>query len=544
VSDFFALGGQSLLATQLLARVYDMFQVEVPLQHLLIKPTIAGLVESLETAMHQAIGFRLPPLKPVPRDQPLPLSFAQQRLWTLNQLQPGTPAYNMTSAIRLTGYLDTAMLARSIQIIVQRHESLRTSFPADVYPPQQVLVANLEIPLTRIDLRGLDAGAREEQVQQRTTAESQLPFDLARGPLLRTTLLQLDDTTNMLLLTMHHIISDAWSVGIFLRELAVSYTALCTGNEVLLPTLPLQYADFAAWLRHWVRGDYLETQLRYWQQALADAPALLGLPTDQPRPAIQSFQGAQQSFSLSVPLTTGLKRRSQQQSATLFMTLLTAFKTLLYRYSGHSDIVIGIPMTNRHRTEFEGLIGLFTDILVLRTDLAGNPSFISLLGQIRQKTLEAYEHRNVPFEKLVEIAGNRRNLSYNPLFQVMFSFEETQAEPLIGEGIRIEPLVVETGVAKFDLFLAMTQNGDGLSGTWEYNTDLFSAASMQHLLKNFATLLQAIDANPHTPIEQLSLLSMAERDEALAGASIVKKKRILADLRERFAKPLDEQGKQ
>jgi amino acid adenylation domain-containing protein len=541
--NFFLLGGHSLLATQLLARVFQALQVEVPLQRFLGRPTVAGLAASLEAIQLHERGVAPPPLVRVARDQRLPLSFAQQRLWAVERLQPGTAAYNMISTFRLTGELDVDALSESLAAVVQRHESLRTSFPRDAAVPCQEVAPSVAVPLDVVDLRALAGPAQAARLQELVAEESQRPFDLARAPLLRVRLVRLDDTSHVLLLNVHHIVADERSIGIFMSELFTLYAGRRDGVAPTLPALEVQYADFAAWQRQWVQGEYLEAQLRYWRDALAGSTPLLALPSDQPRPAVQSFRGAHLGFQISAALTARLKRLGQERGATLFMTLLAAFKTLLYRYSHQTDITIGTPMGNRERTELEPLIGYFAEVLVLRTDLSGNPSFARLLEQVRARTLDAYGHRHTPFEKLVELAGHERSLAFNPLFQVMFSIDEMPSQPGGPPGLQIEPIVSETGVSKFDLFLAMVHDQDGLGGTLEYSTDLFSAAAMAQMIASFQTLLEAIAADPDMPLAQLPLLTAAAREQELAGAAAARKRLLAADLKGRLAELIDARSK-
>ena len=386
--NFFDLGGHSLLATQLISRLRDTFCVEFPLRDLFESPTVAGLSERLEAFLRTEL-LVVPPLLPVERFGEMLVSFAQARLWFLEQLEPGSSAYNIPAAVRLTGSLDVAVLEQNLNEIVQRHEVLRTTFGMVSGEPRQVIAPALALTLRWVDLRDLPEAQQEIQVDRLATEEAQQPFDLAKGPLLRATLLHLGEAEHVLLLTMHHIVSDGWSMGVLIRELAALYQAFSTGKPSPLPQLPIQYADFAHWQRQWLQGEVLAAQLSYWQQQLTGAPALLELPTDRPRSAIQTFRGATQFLALPEPLTQKLKTLSQRSGVTLFMTLLAAFQTLLYRYTGQEDICIGSPIANRNRSETEELIGFFVNTLVLRTDMSENPSFQELLGRVREVTLGA-----------------------------------------------------------------------------------------------------------------------------------------------------------
>src|SRR5687768_12098862 len=359
----------------------------------------------------------------------MPLSFAQERLWFLDQFEPGSPIYNIPAAFRLPGPLNVRALEQSINEIVNRHEILRTTFQSQDGQPVQVISPTLVIEVPLIDLSGFPDTVRDAEAQRLTANEAMAPFDLAQGPLLRTSLLKLADMDHLLLFTMHHIVSDAWSMGILWRELGTLYEQYSTGRKAALPRLPIQYADFAQWQRGYLTGDVMEQHLKYWREQLANAPGVVELPADRPRPAVQSFRGAMESWALPPALAEGLKNLSQRTGVTLFMTLLTAFKILLYRYTSRPDLVVGTPIANRTRTEVEGLIGLFVNTLVLRTDLSGDPSFLEALNRVREVTLGAYAHQDLPFERLVEEQQPERNLSHNPLFQLMFVFQNVPTTP-------------------------------------------------------------------------------------------------------------------
>ncbi|RMF32232.1 MAG: non-ribosomal peptide synthetase, partial [Chloroflexi bacterium] len=445
--NFFELGGHSLLATQVVSRLRDALQIEVPLRLLFEHPTVAELTERLREEQWAAQGIAAPPIEPVPRDGDLPLSFAQQRLWFLDQLEPGSPFYNIPTAVRLTGPLDVAALEASLNEILRRHESLRTTFPTVDGRPRQQIAPELTLSLPVIDLRGLPEAEREAQALRLATEEAQRPFDLAQGPLIRALLLQLDDDDHIALLTMHHIVSDGWSMGILIQEIAVLYDAFSQGRPSPLPELPIQYADFAAWQRKWLQGEVLERQLAYWKEQLADLPPLLELPTDRPRPAVQSFRGRTHSFVLPETLSRAIQELGRREGATLFMTLLAAFQALLYRYTGQERFAVGTPIANRNRAEIEGLIGFFVNTLVLRADFADNPTFRQVLKRVRETALGAYAHQDLPFEMLVDALQPERDLSHTPLFQVMFVLQDTPMGSHRLSHLTLSPVEAETGIA-------------------------------------------------------------------------------------------------
>ncbi len=521
LDHFFDLGGHSLLATQLISRVRQTFDVELPLRAVFEQPTIAGLAEQIEAARR---GLALPPLVPVPRTTPdgrpapLPLSFAQQRLWFIDQFEPNSAQYNLPDVVRLRGTLDINALARALDEIVRRHEVLRTTFPTVDGQPVPVVTPELSVPLPIVDLSDRPEAEREAEALRLANAEARRPFDLARGPLLRATLLRLRADEHLALLTLHHIASDGWSSGVLTRELAALYSAFAAGAPSPLPPLPLQYADYAAWQRSWLHGDVLAAQLDYWRRTLGEDPPALDLPTDRPRPAVQTSRGALLPFTLDAALLQGLEALSRAEGATLFMTLLTGFQALLHRYTGQAAIHVGTPIANRTRAEVEGLIGFFVNTLVMRGDFADTPTFRQALRRGREAALGAYAHQDVPFEKLVDALQPRRDLSRPPLFQVMFILQ-TAARPRGAvtpvPGLTLEPLVVHMGTSNFDLTLALEQTGAGLSGAIEYNADLFDEATIARLARHFRALLAGALADPDQPVAALPLLSDSERRQIL-----------------------------
>ena len=445
-----------------------------------------------------------------------PTSFAQARLWFLDKLVPGNPFYNVSTALRLTGRLNLTALQQTFNEIVRRHEALRTTFVMVEGQPMQAIAPTLTIPLTVIDLRNLESQERETQTQRLATQEAQRPFNLATGPLLRVTLLQLDEAEYVLLLNLHHIVADGWSIGVLIRELGVLYSGRDATLNVStpLPELPIQYADFAEWQREWLVGFVLQTQIAYWQKQL-DGISVLNLPKDRPRPAVPTYRGARQFLELPQSLNQALVALSHQEGVTLFMTLLAAFQTLLYRYTQQEDIVVGSPIANRNRREVEGLIGFFVNSLVLRTYFGGNPTFQELLSRVREVTLAAYAHQDLPFEKLVEELHPQRDLSYHPLFQVAIALQNTPIEVLELPGLRLSLFENECKSAKQDLEFHLWQDLESLKAQVVYSTDLFDDTTITRMLGHFQTLLESIVANPQQRLSDLAILTEKELSQLL-----------------------------
>ncbi|HVR95190.1 MAG TPA: condensation domain-containing protein, partial [Thermoanaerobaculia bacterium] len=500
--NFFELGGHSLLATRLISRLRAVCGVELPLASLFESPTVAGLAAEVERAFAAAAGPEAPPIAPRQEDGKPPLSFAQQRLWFLAQLDPGSAVYNVPVALRLRGQLDRAAFAASCDAITARHETLRTTFvPGALGEAVQRIAPHQPQLLPLVDLGALQAARREEEAHRLATAEAGRPFDLARGPLMRLALLRLADEEHVALLTLHHIVCDGWSMGVLLDELAVLYRALAP-----LPPLPVQYADFACWQRAWLQGEALEVRLGYWRQRLDGAPPVLELPVDRPRPVAASGRGVRLPVHLPAEPVAALAAAGRRAGATLFMVLLAAWKGLLARLTGQDDLVVGTPIANRNRVEIEGLIGCFANTLALRTDLSGEPDFPALVGRVRATALAAYAHQDLPFERLVEELAPERNLAHAPLFQVMFVLQNAPLGRLALPGLQLEPLAVDAGVARFDLTLSL----DGTTGTLEVDLDLFDATTAARLIRSLETLLTAAAAEPERPVADLPLLSAAE----------------------------------
>jgi len=516
--NFFELGGHSLLGTQVISHLRKAFLIDLPLRHLFDEPTIAGISNCIEKirgtvnkiAADPGSNSAIESIKPITRDANLPLSFAQQRLWFIDQIDPGNHAYNLPTAVRLTGLLNITALEQSLNAIVSRHETLRTIFATVEGQPVQKIQPITDITIPIVDLRGHERSPQQREVEAKRIAleEAQRPFKLAQGPLLRVMLLQLDEAEYVLLLTMHHIISDLWSMTILIRELADFYAAFSQGKLLTLPDLPIQYADFAVWQREWMQGNVLETQLAYWKQQLQNAPTKLELPTDKPRPLQPTYTGTIQSFQLPKDLSDAVKLLSQREDVTLSMSLLTAYNTLLYYYTKQEDILVGSAIANRNRSEIEGLIGFFVNSLVLRTDLSGNPSFSELLRRTREVTLGAYTHQDLPFEKLVGELQLERDLNYNPLFQVWFAFQniatpDIQKLTLSLPDLTLSPFETDKQRSPFDLGLLLSEQPEGISGCFEYKTDLFEPSTIVRMTEQLETLLQCVVTQPDIQLNQL-----------------------------------------
>ncbi|HEY9618636.1 MAG TPA: amino acid adenylation domain-containing protein [Microcoleaceae cyanobacterium] len=514
--DFFALGGHSLMAAQVIYRLQDALSLEIPISRLFELPTIVALAEHLTILKQQPDGDRsgLTPITPIQRANDLPLSSAQSRLWFLSQLEEGI-AYNIPLALKLDGALSITALERSLTEIARRHETLRTTFPVVQGIPVQRILPPQAVAVPMIDLETIPADRQMAEVQQLMQTEAQRRFNLAIERPFRCTLLRLEATTYVLLVTMHHIASDGWSLGVFRRELATLYTAFFQGAASPLAELPIQYADFSYWQQQRLQAATQKPQLAYWKQQLAGAPPLLELPTDRPRPPIQSFRGGTEFFLLDATLTQQLKAFSQQSGVTLFMTLLGALATLLSRYSKHQDIVIGSPIANRNRVELEPLIGFFINLLALRIDLSGDPQFTELLKRVRQVALAAYANQDTPFEQLVEALQLERNLSHSPLFQVLFILQNSPTDPTNLPGLTLNTLQVESGTAKYDITLMMEETEAGIIAEFEYNQDLFDRATIRRMVGHFQTLLQGIVTEPEQPISALPLLTAVEHQQVL-----------------------------
>ncbi|HVG17568.1 MAG TPA: amino acid adenylation domain-containing protein [Blastocatellia bacterium] len=512
---FFNLGGHSLLATQLVSRIREVFKVDVPLRIVFETPRLDGLAKAIREAKSAKVGIVAPPLRRVGRDKQIPLSFAQQRLWFLNQLEPESAFYNCASATRFRGLLKVNELERTVNEIARRHEVVRTTFSMEQPALSQVIHPPSPQVLPVVDLSDVSERGREAEARLLTAEEAQRPFDLSEGPLFRVKLLKMAEDDHILLSTMHHIVADGWSMGILLREVQALYESFSKGEASPLAEPDIQYADYACWQREWLQGEVLEQQISYWKTKLADSESLLELPTDRPRPPVLTFRGASLPVALSETLTDQLKTLSRNNGATLFMVMLAAYQALLSRYTGRQEIVVGSPIAGRNRVELENLIGFFINTLALRADLSGKPSFRELLGRVRQVALEAYTYQDLPFEKLVEELNPERSLSHTPLFQVAFGLQHSSGEEFQLPGLDLSSAEAQGLTAKFDLVLTMVETGQRLTGSLRYNTDLFDFTTAARMLGHFETMLKGIVGNPDESIALLPILTEAELHQML-----------------------------
>ncbi len=526
--NLFDLGCHSLLATRIISRLREAFQVDLPLLSIFTSPTVRGLSESVEASRVADYHSQVPPIELAPRTADLPLSFAQERVWFLNELLPDNISYYIPRAVRLVGNLYKDLLEQSFTELVRRHEILRTTFPAKNGRPVQVIHEPYQIDIPLQSIEGLSKGEQEEFIQRMIVEAGQRPFDLANGPLLRLLLLKLAPQEHVLILTEHHLIHDGWTQGVLLRDFLTTYSAL-HGEEVApLPELAIQYADFAYWQRGWMQGEVLESLISYWKKELSGAAPLLELPTDHPRPAIQGFRGGVKYFDLPTPLARALRALSRKEGATLFMTMLAAFKSLLYRYTNRHDLIVGAGIANRRLPEIEGMLGMVINTVVLRTQLAGGLTFKEYLKIVRDVCLGAYAHQDIPFEKLVEVLQPPRSLSYTPIFQVMFSFLDTPMPELRLPELDLSIINAHNRSAKFDLDVLAIPHGEQRIGysnepwderitmMWEYSTDLFDEATIERMHSHFQNILEEVVENPEISLSHLTLLNEAERKQLIA----------------------------
>ena len=528
-SHFFDLGGHSLLAMRLVSRIREVLGVELPLRRVFEAPDLGRLAAAIEQEGMEhilggsgALGAAIPPLVPQPRGASAPLSFAQERLWFLEQLEPGTSAYNVSSSVTLEGGLDVLALRGALDEIVRRHETFRTRFAIEGGQPVQIVDEPVPFPFEEVDLSDVAEGDRIERAERLAYEMAHRPFDLSRAPLARALLVRLEDRSYRLTVAMHHLATDGWSNDVILGEIAALYPALRENLPSPLPELPVQYADFSLWQRGWLAGETLDRQLGYWRTALADAPPLLELPLDRPRPAVQRFAGSRERFEVEAPLADALRGLSRARGTTLFMTLLAAFDALLARVAGVTDVVVGTPIAGRNRREIEGLVGFFVNTLALRTDLSGDPSFAELLLRVRGVTLGAYAHQDLPFERIVEDLAPVRSRAHSPVFQVHLVVDAPPASALAPlPDLVIRPLAQALEISKFDLTLMIADGGAGrpLYAQLRYNVELFEPETIARMGERLQILLSRVVAEPELPLSALDLLLPAERRTLLADFS-------------------------
>jgi amino acid adenylation domain-containing protein len=513
--NFFELGGHSLLATQLASRIRDTFEIEIPLKDIFANPTISDLAGVIKSIKITSETLQIPPLVAQPRSDEIPLSYSQQRLWFLDQLSPGNLFYNIPIVLKLKGKIDLAIFSWSLNQIVRRHEVLRTTYKTINGKPIQVVHQVIQVDMPMVDVSDQNTPAELSTLDEMVQNEISIPFDLSKGPLLRTKMIKIAESEFIFICTMHHIITDAWSVAIMVKEMVQLYDVfLTTQSEAealsILPALPIQYADYSIWQRNWLQGDELEKQLKYWTQQLEAMPRILDLPTDHPRPAMQSSKGGSISFTFPADLTIKIKQLSRNSGVTLYITLLAGFQALLNRYCSQDDILVGTPVANRNHVEIEKLIGFFVNTLVIRASFSEKPSFRDHLKRVRHTALDAFSHQDFPFELLVEALQPERDLSHTPIFQAAFSLQTVSMPELAIQNVEISPYVVSDNNAKFDLTLVMEEQSDHLSGTLEYNADLFEENTIVGMMRHFEVLFEGIVANPDEAISNLPILSPAE----------------------------------
>jgi amino acid adenylation domain-containing protein len=526
--DFFLLGGDRPGLDSLIASVNSLFRVDLNIESLSQDAiTVAGMARAIVAVRSRAAADKQSETHPTviarrQEGEAPHLSAAQKRMWFLARLNPDDPTYNQSRAYRLVGEIDVDALDRSVRYIARRHEILRTSYSLVNDEPEPIVSEDIAVEINRADLREVPSSQQNEALQTLLLSEMKKTFDLKSGPPWRMLLVHLSRREHVLLRVAHHIVSDGWTSGIFERELSAVYSAFVLGLEPRLPVLPVQYADYAAWQRESLQGKAIKTQLSYWRTQLAGL-SKLDLPTDRPRPPVASYRGANHTVELPAPLVAALKRMGRQDGATLFMKLVAIFQVLLYRYSGQEDIAVGMPIAGRKRTELEGLLGFFTNTLVLRTDLSGSPSFRELLARVRETALDAYTHQDVPFERLVEELAPERDMSRTPLFQVTFVLQNVPDAALEMEGLKTSSVPLESHSAKFDLTLFVSESAQGLQTNWEYAIDLFDAVTIKRMARHFERLLEAVVADPDRRISDLPILTDAEKHQLLVEWNDTKK---------------------
>jgi acyl carrier protein len=528
--NFFEIGGHSLLATRAVSRMRDAFGVEIGVRSIFEEPTVAGLARRIEEALKAGKQSAAPPLTRTRRTGDgaarLPLSFAQQRLWFLDQLVPNNPIYNCPLAVKLEGRLNLEALERAINEVIRRHEVLRTRFELEGDQPAQVIEEWKPRRLEVVDLTDRDPKEAEAEAGRIAQEEAKTGFDLSRGPLLRVKILKLEEERHALVITLHHIVSDAWSTGILVREMSLLYEAMSNGQESPLPELDIQYADYASWQRSYLTDEVLEEHLRYWKQQLSGklpVVNLAGALQPRARPEVRTYRGASKSIPLPAELSKSLKALSRQEGATLFMLLLAAFKTLLYRYTAQSDLVLGVSMGNRDRAEIEPLIGFFINMLPMRTDLSGNPRFTQLLKRVKEVALGAYAHQETPFDKLVEEIQPERDLGQMPLFNIVFGVQNAPKGDARASGLELSPMIADNESARFDLTLWIDEGPESIYGRWIYSIDLFEEETILRMHGHLETLLSSIVARPDAPLDELEMFSEAEKSQRTASRAVREK---------------------
>ncbi len=510
--NFFAIGGHSLLATQLLIRIKKKLSIDIPLKYIFEKPVIKNFAKVVDEYLRKSKKSDEMQIEIISRNKTLHLSYQQQRLWFLDQLDPNNSVYNIPTAVKIKGKLNIKLFENSLNYIIQRHEILRTSIQESEGKAYRKIHADYKINLNNIDYSNIPEDNKDYKILDKIREEASKPFLLSQVPLLRTTLLKIDVDEYVFILTMHHIISDGWSSGIFVNEFSQIYTALLHNQQINLPPLKIQYADYSYWQRNWLQGEILEKYVDFWKKQLDGIPPVINLPTDRPRPAVQTFNGAIKQFKFSKEVSEKLSVIAKENNATLFMVLLTTFQTLLSKYSGQDDICIGTPVANRNRSEIENLIGFFVNTVVIRTDLSGDPSFTSLLKKVKNASVEAFAHQDLPFEKLVDVLNIERNVSHSPIFQVMFSFQNFIKQNISLPGISLEQIELDSKNAKFDINITMSESINGqLVGAFEYNTDLFESATIDRLINHFSLLTNAICDDYERPISKIEFISVPEK---------------------------------
>jgi acyl carrier protein len=537
--DFFILGGHSLMATQVISRINEAFNITLPLRALFDLPTVSELAGAVEAEMSLGPAVQRPPIEPAPRDGQLPLSFAQQRMWVFDQLVPGSDVYNVPFAVRLSGSLDVDAFERTFNEVIRRHESLRTTFATEGGRPVQIVAERLEMGIPLVDLSGLLQPEQTAEARRIAARHNHRPFDLIKGPLIRVCIVRLSELEHVALVNMHHIISDGWSIGVLHREIVILYEAFAAGLPSPLKDPVIQYPDYAVWERLWLQGEVLEAQLSYWKARLSGAPPVLDLPTDRPRPATQTFNGASISRHLPRPSLDALREVSRRNGVTLFMTLLAAFDALLHYHTGRTDIIVGVDIANRGRVEVEDLIGFFANQLALRVDLSGDPAFTDIQKRARETALGAYANQDVSFDKLIEVLKPVRIPGRSPLFQVKLVHQNSRKSELSISSLKTARFESDVDVAKFDLLLNVIEGEEGLINTLFYNKDLFDKGRVERMLAQYDTILLAAVAQPESRLSALmEILADAERQQQMTEREEFKdaRRRMLKDLKSRAVK--------